>query len=459
MNDTPMGGCPEPAPGINADQNSISASASLQHHWRRVVDDLANVLRTPESRPQAVTGLIVVRAPLRPQMLRLTQEATIALQTEIEKRLKEGLRETDHVGLLGPWEWLVTQPNLATSTPVVLAMLKIQRLVSDQPLYLPASQTRVEFSIGAASFPDSGEDPQHLIQSARIAAMAADHLPDRFALYEPSMEGTGDSDQRHLDELKSAIGTSALQLYLQPQIDVASGQCRHAEALLRWRLPDGTDVPAPDTIAMVEQGGLRPRFNRWLVQQGVQSVARLDEVGVAVNISLNLTANDLLDTELPDLVEHTLAFWNVEPPRILFEITETIVVSDTQEVVRTLNRLRSLGVRLAIDDFGTGYAGMSYLSRLPVNEVKIDQSFIRRINESPTDYEIIASVTALAHRLEMEIVAEGVETDAVFEAVKALGCDRVQGYLFSRALPVHDFADWWLKQPNRLAAPQRERTP
>jgi diguanylate cyclase len=425
-------------------QEGVTASANLQHQWRRVVDELASVLRHPgTTQAQPVTGLIVVRAPLRPQMLRLTQEATLALQSEIEKRLKDGLRETDHVGLLGPWEWLVTQPDLATSTPVVLAMLKIQRLISDLPLYLPASQTRIEFSIGAASHPDSGEDPQYLIQSARIAAMAADHLPDRFALYDPAMEATGDANQRHLDELKSAIGTSALQLYLQPQIDIAGGRCRHAEALLRWRLPDGTDVPAPDTIALVEQGGLRPRFNRWLVQQGVQSVARLDEAGVDISISLNLTANDLLDSELPDLVEHTLAFWNVEPRRVQFEITETIVVADTQEVIHTLDRLRSLGVRLAIDDFGTGYAGMSYLSRLPINEVKIDQSFIRRINESPTDYEIIASVTALAHRLGMEIVAEGVESDAVFGAVKALGCDRVQGYLFSRALPEADFANWW----------------
>jgi EAL domain-containing protein (putative c-di-GMP-specific phosphodiesterase class I) len=212
---------------------------------------------------------------------------------------------------------------------------------------------------------------------------------------------------------------------------------------LRWRLPDGTDIPAPNIIAMVEQDGLRPRFNRWLVQQGVQSVARLDESGIRINVSLNLTANDLLDPDLPDLVQQTLALWHVEPSRILFEITETIVVADTEEVALTLRRLRKLGVRLAIDDFGTGYAGMSYLSRLPVSEVKIDQSFIRRINESSTDYEIIASVTSLAHRLGMEIVAEGVESEDVFEAVKRLGCDRVQGFLFSRALPEQQFTEWW----------------
>lgn len=428
-----------------ADQNGYSSpTPGLYLPWCDLVDQVIRILHDPQRQhDRPVSGLLILRAKVQPQMLRLTHEAGLALQAAIARRITEVLRDSDQVFALDNWEWLLVLPACTSSTPVVLAMMKIQRQLSDRPFLLPGLHTPINFLIGAAIFPDSGDDPQHLIQSARIAAMAADQMPDRYAVYDKTMERTGDSDLSQHEALKSAISSNTLKLYLQPQIDVATRHCHHAEALLRWQLPDGTDIPAPSIIAMVEQDGLRPRFNRWLVQQGVQSLARLEESGIRINISLNLTANDLLDPELPDLVQHTLAFWRVEPDRVLFEITETIVVADTDDVAQTLNRLRKLGVRLAIDDFGTGYAGMSYLSRLPISEVKIDQSFIRRINESSTDYEIIASVTTLAHRLGMEIVAEGVESEEVFAAVKSLGCDRVQGFLFARALPEQQFAEWW----------------
>jgi EAL domain-containing protein (putative c-di-GMP-specific phosphodiesterase class I) len=426
----------------------LSTAPSLLHHWRQLVDRVGADLKA-----DAVTGLIAVRCLLQPPMLRLTHEASVGLRGDIPRRLREGLRPADRVLAVGHWEWLVVMPDLRSSTPVVLAMLKIQRVIDEARFRLPVTHDLLAFALGASIHPDLGDDPQHLIQSARIAALVAEQRPERYALYESAMDSGSGVGEPRLEDLKIALKANQLRLYLQPQVELASGRCNHAEALLRWCLPDGSMVPAPDAIAMVEQGGLRPRFNRWLVQQGVQTVARLEEAGVAIDVGINLTANDLLDRELPDLVEQTLALWDVPPSRVLFEITETIVVSDTADVADTLARLRLLGVRLAIDDFGTGYAGMSYLSRLPVNEVKIDQSFVRRVNESPTDYEIIASVTALAHRIGMAVIAEGVENNEVLEAIRRLGCDRVQGYIFSRPLPEDEFIEWWLQRHGETPRP------
>ena len=191
-------------------------------------------------------------------------------------------------------------------------------------------------------------------------------------------------------------------------------------------------------------------LHRWLLHQATQIQLQLAEQGIDIVLSINLSANDLLDIELPDMIGQVLATWDIAPDRILLEITETIMVDESWQVLDVLNRMRKLGLHLSIDDFGTGYAGLSYLQRLPVQEVKIDQMFVRQAAESEKAREIITSIIQLATKLNMSVIAEGVETTEILGILSALGCRFAQGYLFSKALPMPAFIDWW--QENQTPA-------
>jgi EAL domain-containing protein (putative c-di-GMP-specific phosphodiesterase class I) len=193
---------------------------------------------------------------------------------------------------------------------------------------------------------------------------------------------------------------------------------------------------------------LRIEFTRWLLQQAMQVQSHLRAEGVNVLLSVNLAAHDLLNDELPDLIAQTLTTWELAPECLLFELTETLMIEDTDQVMGVLLRLRKMGFHLSVDDFGTGYASMSYLQRLPVQEVKIDQSFVRYAESSERDREIIASLVQLAHRLDMLVVAEGIETAETAAIVAKLGCDRGQGYLYGKGMPVDEFIPWWHSNEN-----------
>ncbi|MDO8959104.1 MAG: EAL domain-containing protein, partial [Rhodocyclaceae bacterium] len=292
--------------------------------------------------------------------------------------------------------------------------------------------------------PDDGEDPRRLIQSSRIACLSAKRNGSGHATFDPAMEQIDKAQQQLFVELpRTLAGSPGLSLYLQPQIDLAGGSCVGCEALLRWQSESGEQIPPDRTLAAVEHLGLRSTFNRWMLQQAIQNQHRLQTENIAVLLSINLSANDLLDPELLDLIKQTLATWEVRPESLLFELTETQMIEDTEQVIDVLRSMRNLGFQLSVDDFGTGYASMSYLQRLPVQEVKIDQSFVRHAETSARDREIIASIVQLAHRLGMLVVAEGVETAETSAIVARLGCDRAQGHLYAPAMPLEEFIVWW----------------
>ena len=400
--------------------------------------------------PERSLGAVVCSVAPDPGLYRLTPEAAQRLRADITERLRGFLLPKDRLYSLSHWEWLAVLPELPSSAPLLLAMMKLQAGFAD-PLPTLDGRLALRLVCGGALWPDDGEDALHLVQSARIARLLADRRGEGHAVYDRSME-VADARQRslHGDLQQALAGSAGLALHLQPQLDLKRGTCPACEALLRWQRPDGEWVPPAQTLAAVERMGLRNTFNRWLLQQTMQIQRQMAEAGIDIVTSINLSASDLLDAELPDLVGQSLATWEVTPDRLLLELTETVMVEQTQQVVDVLQRLRDLGLRLSIDDFGTGYAGMSYLQRLPVQEVKIDRSFICLAEESKKDREIIAAVVKLAHRLRMTVIAEGVETAGIADAVRSLGCDRAQGYLYAPALAVDDFIAWWRDHQARL---------
>ena len=389
-------------------------------------------------------GVIVFNVHPDTAFYRLSPESSLRLRQLITLRLNEKLRATDRLFSISSMEWLIVLPGLRSSATLTMAMLKLRQLFDERSLVVDGIVLRLPVSCGAAIHPEDGDDALYLVQSARIAALHAAKSGTGGELYGSEMEELDDRLKHFDHELRVAFSNDdGLELYLQPQVEAQSGWCAGAEALLRWKRDNGEWVSPPELLAAIERLGLRQRFNRWLFMMAGQIAQKLVLSGIDIRLSVNLSANDLLDPEVPDLLEQALKTWNIPSDLIRLEITETSMVQDTESVMDVLLRLRQLGASLSIDDFGTGFSGMSHLKNLPVQEVKVDQSFVQNIVESKRDQEITGSIIRLSHRLGLHVVAEGVETLEAANLLRDLGCEWLQGYLFAPAMPVAQFIDWY----------------
>ena len=403
--------------------------------------DLTQLMR--DNQPERILGVIALAVVPDAHLFRCSADSVHKLRLHTSQKIRSLLRPQDRLYAISQREWLIIQPNLISSSALTLAMIRLREGLTasnrlDELNHLP------RLAIGSAQWPDDSSDPLFLVQSARIARMFAEQGHADIQSYKPAMEVQNDDQQALLNDLRQALQNNhELALYLQPQIEIATGRCTGAEALLRWQRSNGEWVAPPRILEAVDRLGLRQNFNRWLLQQATQTQLQLAAQGIDIVLSLNLSANDLLDIELPDMIGQALATWDIAPSKILFEITETMMVEESWQVMDVLDRMRKLGLCLSIDDFGTGYAGMSYLQRLPVQEVKIDQMFVRQVAESEKAREIITSIIQLATRLKMSVIAEGVETAEILGIISSLGCRFAQGYFYSKAIALPDFMLWW----------------
>lgn len=410
----------------------------------RMATALANLtLLMRDNQPERLLGVIALAMVPDAQLFRRSVDAVHKLRIEASLKMRSLLRPQDQIYAISQREWLIILPNLISSAALTLAMIRLRDgLAAIERLDGLSSLPRL--AIGSAQWPDDSSDPLFLVQSARIARLFAEQGKADIQSYKPEMEVENDDQQALLNDLRQALHNNReLALYLQPQIEIASGRCTGAEALLRWQRSNGEWVAPPRILEAIDRLGLRQVFNRWLLQQATQIQLQLAGQGIDIVLSINLSANDLLDSELPDMIGQALAIWEIAPAKILLEITETMMVEESWQVMDVLNRMRKLGLRLSIDDFGTGYAGMSYLQRLPVQEVKIDQMFVRQLAESEKAREIVTSVIQLASRLKMSVIAEGVETAEILGIISSLGCRFAQGYFYSKAIALPDFISWW----------------
>jgi EAL domain-containing protein (putative c-di-GMP-specific phosphodiesterase class I) len=243
-------------------------------------------------------------------------------------------------------------------------------------------------------------------------------------------------------ELRRAIENDELFLVYQPKIDLKRGSVCGVEALIRWRHPQRGVLGPNEFIPFAEHTELIKPLTRWVINKALSQHAEWRKAGIKISISVNLSARNLQDPQLPEEIERLLKEWNVEPYYLELEITESAMMADPAEAMDILSRLHKTGIRLSIDDFGTGFSSLAYLKRMSVDEIKIDRSFVMHMYENEGDAAIVRSTIELGHNLGLKVMAEGVERKEIWNILKTLGCDRAQGFHISRPLPPAEFMEW-----------------
>jgi diguanylate cyclase (GGDEF)-like protein len=312
----------------------------------------------------------------------------------------------------------------------------------DLPLTLEEHHIDVGAGIGIACWPVHADGADALLVRTEMAMYAAKRRTDGPLVYDPSIDVTSAQTLTLMTELRHAIDRHELRLYLQPKLALEDRRIVGAEALVRWQHPERGLVPPFKFIPFAEQTGFIRVLTQWVFEEAARHWKALAEEGVELQVSVNLSTRDLLDGELPRKFAALLARHRVPAGAFCLEITESAIMDDPQRSLVTLDALSAMGFKLSIDDFGTGYSSLAYLKRLPVDELKIDQSFVRDMQADVDDATIVRSTIDLAHNLGILVVAEGVEDGATWDLLRELRCDQAQGFHMGRPMPIGDFLAW-----------------
>ncbi|MCW2567292.1 MAG: diguanylate cyclase/phosphodiesterase [Mycobacterium sp.] len=321
-----------------------------------------------------------------------------------------------------------------------------------EPFILDAFTLDVSAAVGIALYPEHAADTEPLLQRADVATEAAKNNPRGLQVYSASMESRSVHRLGLVSELRRALDTGALTVHYQPKVALRDNELLGAEVLVRWRHPEHGLVAPGDFVPVAEHTGLILPVTRTVLRSALEQSATWAESGRQLQVAVNLSSRCLADVEFPAEVEAMLAEYKVPAERLTLEITESGMVGDTERPLPALHRLHQLGVRLSLDDFGTGYSSLSYLRRLPVDEVKIDKTFVLGMATDSGDLAIVRSIVDLSRHLGLAAVAEGVETEMTLRLLQEMGCDAAQGFYFSRPLPAERFEAWLAARTECAAA-------
>ena len=312
----------------------------------------------------------------------------------------------------------------------------------DAPLALAEHRVDIGAGIGIACWPQHADDGDALLVRAEMAMYAAKRLSDGPQCYDPALDATSAQTLTLMSELRQAVEHNELRLYLQPKLALEDRSVVGAEALVRWQHPVRGLVPPLQFIPFAEQTGFIRTLTLWVFEEAARHWQALADDGQDLRLSVNLSTRDLMDPDLALKFDALLIKHLVPASAFCLEITESAIMDDPQRALATLDALHEMGFKLSIDDFGTGYSSLAYLKRLPVDELKIDQSFVRGMQGDRDDATIVRSTIDLAHNLGILVVAEGVENAEVWTMLRDLRCDQAQGFHMGRPMPVHEFAAW-----------------
>jgi diguanylate cyclase (GGDEF)-like protein/PAS domain S-box-containing protein len=364
---------------------------------------------------------------------------------QVARRVRSVLRESDTIARLGGDEFAVLLPKteLGQAKHIIDKLLKS----IEEPFLIGEQVLHVGASIGVTLYPQHGEDEVTLMQRADVAMYVAKRNHTGYAVYDPSTDQHSLRNLALLGELRGAIERDHLVLYYQPKVNMASGKVYGVEALVRWQHPSHGLMYPDEFIPLAEQTGLITPLTMWVLNTGLAQCREHHADMLHLDMAINLSVRNLHDPRFPEKVARLVEENCGEPGRLRLEITETAIMADPARALETLNSLSAMGVLLSIDDFGTGYSSLSYLKQMPVDELKIDRSFVMGMLDDENDVVIVRSIIDLAHNIGIPVVAEGVENQATYDMLKNMGCDAVQGRFISGPLLVEELMQWIAESP------------
>jgi diguanylate cyclase (GGDEF)-like protein/PAS domain S-box-containing protein len=363
------------------------------------------------------------------------------LLIELSRRLTAAVRGSDTVARLGGDEFGVLLPQTGTREDVITAVQRVKTAI-EEPVLLQGLSLALEASIGIAMYPDDGEEVDALLRAADGAMYHAKEEKVGWAFHDISRVSHDTARLTLMGELRRALDQHELILHYQPKAILADGEVHAVEALLRWQHPDRGMVPPDEFIPMVQQTGLIKPLSLYVIDAALRQCRAWLREGLTIAIAVNISARNLVDADFPAHVGELLDRWHIDPRLLELEITESAMLTHPVRTKRILEELSAMGLRLSIDDFGTGYSSLSHLKKLPVNEIKVDRSFVMNMDEDEDNATIVRSTIDLGRNLGLDVVAEGVENAEVWEQLRALGCTAAQGYYLSRPLPAADLSAW-----------------
>jgi EAL domain-containing protein (putative c-di-GMP-specific phosphodiesterase class I)/GGDEF domain-containing protein len=417
----------------------ISAGRQHQLPHEQLVDYLHSEIEKDGTRAISV---LILELGIANRMDVLTGGISMqAIKRYIAQHLDNMLRPADRYTNFSGEQMCLVLPNIANKEQAVLAAINIISELQ-KPFTVGKQQLTLRPYIGIANFPELGTDTGQLLMFADIASSIAASKENRYHVYRLEDQVETESYIGLDIDLDKALKANELRVNYQPQIDIRTGRCISAEALVRWNTPGRGEINPGALVRIAESRGLIAPLTMMILNTALRHTAAFAAAGVDIGISVNLPPKMLEDNELPLIIQQSLDIWGVPATKLTLEITEGSIVKNSSSF-SMLSRLRNMGLSLAIDDFGTGYSSLAYLKSFQAQELKIDILFVKNIHKSRGDRQLVQAIIDLAHNFDMITVAEGVEDQKTIDLLRELGCDVVQGFLFSRALPDTDFLEWY----------------
>ncbi len=404
------------------------------------LEQVAAMLTTEDPAHQHITVLTAELSEYHEINATLGYTAGDALLCRAGERLQQLLPSTALLAILGSGRYAMA---LAPSN-LDYAHLVADKLHSsfNEPFDIADFRVNTGIYLGAAQYPDHGQDAQLLLRRAEAVLKLAHGHATGYAAYSAERDSCKPENIALATDLRNALGTEQLRLYFQPKVDFKTGRLAGVEALVRWEHPQQGLITPDRFVVLAEKSGLIIPLTQWVLDASVKQHLAWAVHELNLPIAANLSVRNLLDRKLMDQLYALILEHNLPPGALEAEVTESALMEYPQHAIKTLNALRDMGVQIYIDDFGTGYSSLAYLKRLPIDGVKIDKSFVSDVTTNPDSATIVRSTIELAHNLGLQVVAEGVEEQSSFDCLAALGCDKAQGYYISRPLSAQDFELW-----------------
>ena len=360
---------------------------------------------------------------------------------QIATRLQSVVLGTDSVARIDGNIFSLLVPVTDMDNAGVVLAKNVQAAL-EPPFKVERLNLSIHINIGIVNFPEHGEDVDTLVQKAGVALFMAGNSHEGYAVYTPSFDDHSPRRLTLMSELRQAIEREQLEVYYQPKIYFKTGQLYGAEALVRWNHPRHGFISPDEFIPMAERTRMIKHLTLWALKKTFKQCAQWREQGLDLTVSVNLSARDLHDPELPDIVAGLAASTGISPSWMMMEITESSIMTDPERSLEIIQRLHDMGYKLSIDDFGTGYSSLAYLKKMPLTELKIDKSFVCDVLQSENDAVIVKATINLAHNLGLQVTAEGVESQQVMDLLDSYNCDVAQGYFLCMPIALEGFNEW-----------------